>query len=208
MSLTNNVTVTGTGLYASNTRESYFLKESPGYASNVDPRLPNYDYITSNLTIWANAQIVVSNISLFPDPGEITANSTVIADSLLSNLLLVPVSSTSSVVLGRRIITANIANTANVKVSRIFSANGNILLSGYTNNAQITSGETIYFWPRTQVGAVRVRGEVIQYDHAWTSNSSLTGLIRNVGGTTNSTINGNIWGGNIISVLGLRTLNS
>lgn len=208
MSLTNNVTVTGTGLYRSNTRESYFLRESPGYTSNVDPRLPNYDYITSNLTIWANAQITVSNISLFPDPGEVTANSTVTANSLLSNLLVVPVSSVSTVVLGRRVITANIANTANVKVARIFSANGNILLSGYTANAQITAGETVYFWPRTQVGAVRVKSEVIWYDHAWTSNSSLTGLVRNVGGTTNSTISGNIWAGNIISVLGLRTLNS
>jgi len=130
MSLTNNVTVTGTGLYVSNTRESNFLRESPGYTSNVDPRLPNYDYITSNLTIWSNAQIVVSNINLFSNPGEITANSTVTANSLLSNLLVVPVSSVSTVVLGRRVITANIANTANVKVARIFSANGNILLSG------------------------------------------------------------------------------
>jgi hypothetical protein len=208
MSLTNNVTVIGTGLYASATRESYFLRESPAYTSNVDPRLPNYDYITSNLTIWANAKIVVSNISLFPDPGEITATSTVTANSLLSNVLVVPVSSTSSVVLGRRVITANIANTANVKVSRIFSANSNILVSGYTSNAQITAGETIYFWPRTQAGVVRVRAEVIQYEHAWASNSSLTGLTRNVGGTTNSTINGNIWGGNIVSILGLRTLDS
>ena len=208
MSLTNNVTVTGTGLYASNTRESYFLRESPGYASNVDPRLPNYDYITSNLTIWANAQITVGNISLFPDPGEVTANSTITANSLLSNLLIVPVSSTSTIVLGNKVITANIANTANVKVSRIFSANGNILLSGFTDNAQITSGETIYFWPGKRVGTVRVRGEVIHYEHTWASNSSLTGLTRNVGNTTNSTVNGNIWAGNIISVLGLRTLNS
>lgn len=208
MSLTNNVVVTGTGLYASNTRESAFLQASRAYTSNVDPRLPNYDYLSSNLTIWANAQIAVNNINLFPIPSEITANSTVTANSLLSNLLVVPVSSISTVVVGRTVITANIANTANVKVARIFSANGNILLSGYTANARITAGEFIYFYPRTQVGTVRVRGEVIQYDHAWTSNSSLTGLTRNVGGTTNSTINGNIWGGNIISVLGLRTLSS
>jgi hypothetical protein len=208
MSLTNNVTVTGTGLYNSNTRESYFLRASPGYTSNVDPRLPNYDYLTSNLTIWANAQITVGNIDLFPDPGQVTANSTVTANSLLSNLLIIPVSSISTIVLGDKVITANIANTANVKVTKIFSANGNILVSGYTNNAQITSNETIYFWPSKRVGTVRVRGEVIQYDHAWSSNSSLTGLSRNVGGTTNSTVNGNVTAGNIISVLGLRTLTS
>ena len=208
MSLTNNVVVTGTGLYASNTRESAFLQASRAYTSNVDPRLPNYDYLSSNLTIWANAQIAVNNINLFPIPSEITANSTVTANSLLSNLLVVPVSSISTVVVGRTVITANIANTANVKVARIFSANGNILLSGYTANARITAGEFIYFYPRIQVGTVRVRGEVIQYDHVWEANSRLTGLTRNVGGTTNSTINGNIWGGNIISVLGLRTLSS
>jgi hypothetical protein len=208
MSLTNNVTVTGTGLYNSATRESFFLRDSPGYTSNVDPRLPKFDYITSNLTIWANTRITVGNINLFPDPGEITANSTVTANSLLSNLLIIPVSSVSTIILGNKIITANIANTANVKVTKIFSANGNILVSGYTANAQITAGETVYFWPGKRVGAVRVRGEVIQYDHAWAANSTLTGLTRNVGGTMNSTISGNVRAGNIISVLGLRTLTS
>jgi len=208
MSLTNNVTVTGTGLYNSATRESFFLRDNPGYTSNVDPRLPKFDYITSNLTIWANTQITVGNINLFPDPGEITANSTVTANSLLSNLLIIPVSSVSTIILGNKIITANIANTANVKVTKIFSANGNILVSGYTANAQITAGETVYFWPSKRVGAVRVRGEVIQYDHAWAANSTLTGLSRNIGGTTNSTISGNVRAGNIISVLGLRTLTS
>jgi hypothetical protein len=68
MTITSNVTVDGVGLYASNTRESAFLRASPSYAANVDPRLPNIAYTADVLTGWANAKIVVSDISLFPVP--------------------------------------------------------------------------------------------------------------------------------------------
>jgi hypothetical protein len=86
MSLTNNVTVTGTGLYRSNTRESYFLRESPGYTSNVDPRLPNYDYITSNLTIKITLDQYGSETSwtLKNSAGAIVASSPAYTDSAAS----------------------------------------------------------------------------------------------------------------------------
>jgi hypothetical protein len=291
MALTNNVTVTGTGLYASNTLESIFLRTYPAYTTNTDPRLPKYDYLAGNLTNFANAEIIVSNISLFPDPSGITVNSTVTANSLLSNVLLVPVSSTSTITLGSQAVTANITTAANVSVVKIFS-NSNILLQGSVGNATITSGETLYLYPKTAfirtirttsssitantillpletldnvyigsvlstanvaaeidlpnlvkvskifsqnsvvqvsgltgnvtfaageyiefnsrptVGAVRVRAEVIWYEKVWTANSTLTNLTRTVGGTTNSTISGNLTAGNLISILGLQTLSS
>lgn len=292
--------VSNVGLYATNTIPSAFLKASPAYTTNVDPRLPNYDFLTDNLTIWSNAEIAVSNISLFPSPSNITSNSFVYANTFYSNgapintTLLIPVSNINGLIVGDRIVTANIPSSAESTIQRVFS-NASVLIQNLSSNAniQISSGEVCYFYPknfsyrnlkttnsstlsanvlilvlesvddirigslaahpnilasvtddsvttvkkifrsnssiliqnidanlqitagdyvefstRPTVGAVRVRGEVIWYEKAWTANSRLTNLTRNVGGTINSTINGNIQAGNLVSILGLQSVSS
>jgi hypothetical protein len=288
--------VSNVGLYATNTFETVFLKVLPSYSTNVDPRLPKYDFLTSNLTAWSNAEIAVSNIALFPAPSSITANSTVSANTYFANgiqinsNLWMPLSSTVNVNVGDKIVTANIPSTANSIVQRIFSnasvliqnltantniivsanetcyfypknftirnlrtvssntllantlvltletvdnikigsliatanivalvsddtlttvrkifsANNTVIVQNIDANVTVSAGEYLYFSNRPTVGAVRIASEVIWYEKIWTANSRLTDLTRNVGGTTHSTISGNVFAGNLVSILGLR----
>lgn len=208
MTITHNVSITGVGLYASNTRESAFLRASPGYNSNADPRLPQYGFLTSNLTIHANAEIHTSNIDLYPDPAVMTVTSATSANIALGNLLVVPVDSIDAAVQGAKVNSLHIPIAANIKIAQIFSTNSSILLRGFTTSTNIAAGESIYFTDRVSVGSVRIKGEVIWYDRKWTANSALTNLTRNVASTTNATISGNVTAGNIVSILGLRTVSS
>ena len=57
-------------------------------------------------------------------------------------------------------------------------------------------------------GTVRVREEVILYGARYAGNSTLANLTRNIANTPNSTVLGNVRAGNVISVLGLRTVTS
>lgn len=208
MTINNSVTVTGVGLYASDTQESYFLRSSPSYSPDIDPRLPKHSTITRVLTDATTAEIEVDDILLFPSPSTITATASVTANITASNTLVVSVNTVGTIVLGTRVITGNIANAAGVTVSRIFSANNRILIQGLAQNSVISAGETIYFWPRTQVGAVRVKAEVIWYDHAWAGNSRLTTLTRQVASTPSANSSGNVAVGTVITALGLRDLNT
>ena len=55
-----------------------------------------------------------------------------------------------------------------------------------------------------KLGAVRIGGEVITYEYAWTANSTLTGITRTVADTANCTILASAITGNVITALGLR----
>lgn len=129
--ITNTITVTGGGLFASPTLQAEFLRGSPAFNPGVDPRLPVRAFLASNLTSESNS-IVVSNINLFPTP--------------------------------------NVA--------------------------------------ARQFGAVRIKGEVILYADKFVGNSSLVTLTRTVANTQSATLDGNITAGNLVSVLGLRTVQS
>jgi hypothetical protein len=207
MTINNSVTVTGVGLYANDTQESYFLRSSPSYNPDIDTRLPKHSTLTHVFTNTETAEIEVADISLFPSPSTITASASATSNVLVSNTLVVSVNTVNTIVLGTRVITGNIANAAGVTVSRIFAANNRILIQGLVQDAFISAGETLYFWPRTQVGAVRVKAEVIWYDHAWTANSRLTTLTRQVASTPSATSSGNVAVGTAITALGLRNLN-
>jgi hypothetical protein len=125
--ITNGVTVDGAGLYASNTRQSGFLREHPAYNPDIDPRLPKHDTLVVDFTN-TSTEIQVTNIGLFP-------NAAAYMDKL---------------------------------------------------------------------GAVRIAGEVIAYNTAWAANSTLTGLIRTIGGTPSSTATASVPAGTLLTSLGLR----
>lgn len=72
MNIINNVSVTGTGLWAAQTLQAEFLRASKSYSPDIDPRLPLHDVLAANLTANANV-ITVSNISAFPIP-DISSN--------------------------------------------------------------------------------------------------------------------------------------
>jgi hypothetical protein len=67
MDIVNNVTVTGSGLWAAQTLQAEFLRASKSYNPDIDPRLPKHDVLAANLTANSSV-IVVGNIAAFPLP--------------------------------------------------------------------------------------------------------------------------------------------
>lgn len=131
MNIINNVTVTGTGLYAAQTLPAEFLRGSPAYRPDIDPRLPVHDVLVANFTP-SSTTMTVSNILLYTAPN-------------------------------------------------------------------LTAG--IY-------GSIRLRSEVMLYANVWTGNSTIGGFTRNVASSGNCVSSGNVVTGNLISILGLRTVSS
>jgi hypothetical protein len=204
MAITNNVSISGTGLFGSETRQSYFLRAGPSYSPNRDPRLPSYTKLVSNLDV-NTTEITVEDIGLLPVPTEVYANATVTSNTALSSLLTLPVTTLANIIVGTSIITANIPASANIKVNRIFANNNTIRLGTFRSNVQITEGELIDFRPTDVVGSIRVGTEVIFYQKLWVANSTLTGLTRTVANTPPA---GTLLAGNLVSILGLRTVSS
>lgn len=67
MNITNNVSVTGSGLWAAQTLQAEFLRASKSYNPDFDPRLPKHVLLAANIT--SNSSVItVSNISAFPSP--------------------------------------------------------------------------------------------------------------------------------------------
>lgn len=84
---------------------------------------------------------------------------------------------------------------------------GNLTI--WPNATVIVSNIDLYPTPNvaaSSYGAIRVKGEVILYGNLFTGNSTLANLTRNVASTINSTISGNLTSGNIVTILGLRTV--
>ncbi len=150
--INNNVNVEGNGLWLADTIPSYFLRSRKSYAPNVDIRLPNIDFLTSNLTAYANAEIAVGNIQLFPSPATITANTSTFANTFVANVntILVALSSVAGLSNGYKIVTANIPSVANASIQRIFS-NASVIIEDLQANANIviSAGESCYFYPKT-----------------------------------------------------------
>lgn len=150
--INNTVDVEGNGLWLADTIPSYFLRSRKSYAPNVDIRLPNIDFLTSNLTVYANAEIVVSNIQLFPSPATISSNSTVFANTYTANVstVVIALSSVQGLSNGYKIVTANIPSAANATIQRIF-ANASVVIEDLPANANIvvSAGESCYFYPKT-----------------------------------------------------------
>jgi hypothetical protein len=57
-------------------------------------------------------------------------------------------------------------------------------------------------------GSIRLLFEVMLYSNVWTGNSTIGGFTRNVASTGNCVSSGNVVAGNLISILGLRTVSS
>jgi hypothetical protein len=57
-------------------------------------------------------------------------------------------------------------------------------------------------------GSIRLLFEVMLYSNVWTGNSTIGGFTRNVASTGNCVSSGNVTTGNLISILGLRTVSS
>jgi len=67
MNIINDVSVTGSGLWAAQTLQAEFLRASKSYSPDIDPRLPIHVPLAANLTANSSV-IVVGNILAFPNP--------------------------------------------------------------------------------------------------------------------------------------------
>ena len=72
MNITQNVTVSGSGLWQANTIPADFMRGKPSYLPDIDPRLPKHTTITANLVAGNSAVITVSDITKFPDSDPLT----------------------------------------------------------------------------------------------------------------------------------------
>lgn len=280
--ITNNVSISGNGLWDSSTYESDFLRKSQSYLPSYDPRLPRHATLGANLSSpFANAEITVSDINLFTITSSVIATSTV--NGIIDETMVVPVNDVSDIQLGYGVISSNIdiydgvsivqifesntsiligalttntviasdeilnfpiinamycsANVASnvslstdlvvpltnindinindsfvsatitsslgVRVKSVFENNSSVLITPLTSNKTVTKGEKIYISNYSTKGALRIKEEVIHYDHAWASNNTLSGLTRSVGNTVNCVDqNGTIVSGSIITFLG------
>lgn len=143
--LTNDITLVGNGLWLANTREAAQLRANPGYLPAIDPRLPSHTKLAAGLnSIYANAEIVVSNISIFADTSTITATGPAVFDSQRETLVL-PVSSTVGIPLGSGIVSASMALTRDLVVLKVYSANSRILIGPTVSNISVTAGEILHF---------------------------------------------------------------
>ena len=197
---------TGTGLWGATGIEAYFIKSSPSYQPDSDPRLPKHTTISSTLNP-GDDYIALNNINLFEDPGFVFVRSTVTSNIVASSNLVVGVTTLSGIELGQNVTTANIGKDTTVRVSRIFRGNSSILLSNVdtlTDNVTIASGETIYFDPPARVGGIRIGQEVVFYQHAWAANGTVTSIIRNYENTRSTSAA--IPAGTLVTALGVRRL--
>lgn len=148
----NSVTLAGSGLWQSNTVPAISLRASKSFTTNVDIRLPQVAFLTSNLTAFGNAEIKVTNIALFPSPATITANSRAFANTIASNIatLTLALSSTQGLRNGFKLVTANIPSAANSTIQRIFS-NNQIVVENLPINANVIvdANEPCYFYPKS-----------------------------------------------------------
>lgn len=85
-----------------------------------------------------------------------------------------------------------------------------VLAANLTANSNVIVVGNIAAFPTPDInsglfGAIRVRQEVMLYADVFLGNSSLGNLTRTVGNTVSS---GNVIAGNLVSILGLRTVNS
>ena len=173
-------------------------------------------YANGNILISGSVSSTVINVDepiyLYPRTSFIRALMTTVSNTVFGNIILLPLETVDTIVVGSVVSSSNIAQLVDmpdeVKVRKIFPANNTVQIDGITANITIPAGEYVEFNSRPTVGAVRIRGEIIWYERVWTANSTLTNLTRNVAGTTNATISGNIWAGNLVSVLGLQTVRS
>jgi hypothetical protein len=85
------------------------------------------------------------------------------------------------------------------------------LAANFTPSSTTITVSNVDLFPTPNVaassyGSIRLLAEVMFYSNVWTSNSTIGGLTRNVASTGNCVTSGNVNSGNLVSILGLRTV--
>ena len=90
-----------------------------------------------------------------------------------------------------------------------------ILAANFTASSTTITVSNVSLYPSPNIaaglyGAIRLLFEVMLYSNVWTGNSTIGGFTRNVASTGNCVSSGSkrVIAGNLISILGLRTVSS
>ena len=88
-----------------------------------------------------------------------------------------------------------------------------ILAANFTPSSSTITVSNVNLYPAPNIaagsyGSIRLLFEVMLYSNVWTGNSTIGGFTRNVASTGNCVSSGNVTTGNLISILGLRTVSS
>jgi len=88
-----------------------------------------------------------------------------------------------------------------------------ILAANFTPSSTTISVSNVALYPSPNLaassyGSIRLLFEVMLYSNVWVGNSTIGGFTRNVASTGNCVSSGSVVAGNLISILGLRTVSS
>jgi hypothetical protein len=88
-----------------------------------------------------------------------------------------------------------------------------LLAANFTPNSTTITVSNVSLYPSPNLaassyGSIRLLFEVMLYSNVWTGNSTIGGFTRNVASTGNCVSSGSVIAGNLISILGLRTVSS
>ena len=179
--------VANTGLIASESRTSYFLRDKVSYNPAIDPRLPKVTTLYSPLTVTDSNVIIRGNTqSLGINPVSMPATAT--QDRYAANIQF---SSLSGIDVGDYLLGASydanssVKNVYNVTTNArvIWLGNGNTYV-GF-NKPVITSAGKTYLFRAPVQPAIRVGSETIYYANAAIDSNTLvlSDITRNVANT-------------------------
>jgi hypothetical protein len=88
-----------------------------------------------------------------------------------------------------------------------------VLAANFTASSTTITVSNVALYPSPNIvagsyGSIRLLFEVMLYANVWVGNSTIGGFTRNVASTGNCVSSGNVVAGNLISILGLRTVSS
>jgi hypothetical protein len=144
--ITQSLNKPAAGLWSAITREARFLRSQPGYVTEIDPRIPRHTTLSGNLTPWANSEVKVTDITIFPDT-IIQARITAAAGALLT----LPLTSISGIKEGYQLRSSNISAGTYATVTNIFENNTSALVSNVALGTVVAAGEVVSILPYTQI---------------------------------------------------------
>ena len=170
--------VTGTGLIASDSQISYFMRDKPSYNPAIDPRLPRVTKLSANLVSTATSVAIQGNISttgIYP---------IVIPHASTQNAYgaNIEFQSTSDVQIGDYLLGGTLGLVSNVRVDWV--GNGNTRI-GFNKPAVASEGQ-VFLFRRPVQPAIRVGSETVYYSNAavnLNNTITLTDLVRNIANT-------------------------
>ena len=193
----NTVQLAGNGLYASASREAFFLRSEPSFRPNVDPRLPAH--YTTVLYNWPSTQTFIQLTSL-EGIANVTFAKTLAVPSTGTSMTLDSVANLS---IGDYVLYSNVGFNSNVRVTWVGQSNATVGISKPVISTDSTN--TVYFRHPVRP-LLRIGSEVVTYSNVGVMDNSIRNVVGNIANTRPSTGSYTWPAGQIVSILGSTSL--